>query len=134
MVDLDDFDEHEYFPQPHGAGHCCAIGLALHQLTGWPLFSLTFDDELEMGYDPCHEATPTYAHVMVLSPRGFVDLNGPKVFAMGESCRLEAVTAESIEQNYLRDNERRRVNLNLAVPVAEAVLARYFPSVQLKLF
>ncbi|MGA8647645.1 MAG: hypothetical protein WB628_12440 [Candidatus Sulfotelmatobacter sp.] len=61
-IDLDNFDENQYFESPGHEGHCANIATALHRLTGWPIYSLR---------------CPGQAHAVVLSPLGYFDGNGP---------------------------------------------------------
>jgi hypothetical protein len=150
MIDLDTFDPDTYFPA-RTDGHCVAIALALHRITGWPLFSLAPDDEWVIPYidgaawQMSLDGIDGFDwHAVVLSPLGFLDLYGPhaeKWFARAlgrepEEIHTSATTTDALEHNYLHQRDDfdnalgsrdARVNLELAVPVAEAILARYFP-------
>jgi hypothetical protein len=144
MIDLDHFDPDKYFPTWYD-GHCIAYALALHQLTGWRLFKLyaLVGDKY------------VAAHAVVLSPLGFFDRWGPGADEWFKSqkfldlCGADATSFEVRESSdaevrceYLNrqdhlpiEHQRKRWhdethdarrNLEMAVPVAEAVLERHW--------
>jgi hypothetical protein len=165
-IDLDDFDEHEYFPAWYH-GNCIAIALALHQLTKWPLYTLR---------------TPSSGHAVVLSPLGYFDGGGPNALdrfkkmvcseyqsqldeeaeadevlgrvprtrspmqraflldPVGLEVTISSATVEDLRDQYLRRRDTTGIedwepyrNLGLAIPLAQAVLQRYWTK-QLPLF
>lgn len=165
-IDLDDFNEHDYFPAWY-TGNCIAIALALHQLTGWPLYTLR---------------VPGGGHAVVKSPLGYFDRCGPGALeafkqaicdqykrqledeaeadeVLGRERRLSSrmerafftnpdgvqvtispVTVEELRDQYLRRRDTTGIedwevyrNLELAIPLAQAVLERYWTT-QLPLF
>ena len=119
-IDLDNFDENEYFESPGHKGHCANIALALNKLTGWSIYSLR---------------CPGQAHAVVLSPLGYVDGNGPgakeRFFERhskpDEEGRIAEVTKHWWYMTYgpVNDDVTER-----AIPIARAVLARWFPNFQ----
>jgi hypothetical protein len=145
MIDLDTFDQRTYFPVKT-FGHCVPIALALHRITGWPLFVLKPDFEWMRNYQV------TDQHAVVLSPLGYLDVYGPhaeewvwRSLGLDSVTEIEEIpwTARALEDNYLNEHdsfnnayldahpeeaEDPRINLELAIPVAEAILARYFPN------
>jgi hypothetical protein len=109
-----DYDAVEFFAN----GHCASMALALHALTGWPIFS-------------------NFGHAFVKSPGGWLDAAGLRhLRKLRETCREYAqwrydwddpdrehdycfrVTADDL--HYAQDH------LELVMPFAEAVLDRYF--------
>jgi hypothetical protein len=146
VIDFDTFDQYQYFPTYYH-GNCIAIALALHRLTGWPLYSLyaVADERFVAG------------HAVGLSPRGFFDLYGfysEKQFmdyvllsrhpADIVSVRVHSIeeTVEDIRDQYLSRRDHldienhfeglqdrphdAELNLEMAIPVAEALLQRYW--------
>jgi hypothetical protein len=74
------FDEEAYFGSD---GHCCAVALALHGLTGWPLYEL---------WTPGNSV----GHVVVRSPLGYLDAWG---LGAGDGYqRAMPVTKEFVER------------------------------------
>jgi hypothetical protein len=140
VIDLDSFDAYAYFPVD-AVGHCAAIALALNQLTGWPIYSLRRFDEA---------ITESPRHAVVLSPLGYFDLGGLDAKRRFEAylkarydldhefieCDVVRRSAEQLTREYLHvttdagpdQEDVGRVNLDLAIPVAQALLDRYFPN------
>jgi len=111
-IDLDRFDEVAYFGS---GGHCCAVALALHLWTGWPIYILS-------NYQNPKTA---WSHAVVKSPKGYLDIRGLGNLEGWE--KVIEVRTTSDWEFFDSMEHRSEGTLELALPLARAILAHYFP-------
>jgi hypothetical protein len=101
----------------HG-GHCHSLALALHMITGWPLFGLKGDPN-----DP-----KDIEHVLIESPKGFLDVNGLNFEAPYDKQCIVPMKAEDVESETWQSNMGYLTpEPEKALPFAINLLNRYLP-------
>lgn len=95
-------------------GHRCSVALALHLWTGWPIYILG-----------SQSPEGIWSHAVVKSPKGFLDFRGLGTLERWE--RVQEVRTVSDWQLFDTMGPRSEGTLELAIPLARAILAHYFP-------
>src|ERR1700722_18927887 len=102
-------------------GHCASMALALHKLTEWPVVLLE-------PYPPSLLGHGYWSHSCVQSPLGLLDAHGP--FTVKEWMGYQDLESGDWRSG-TSDLDYAEANLELVIPLAKAVLERYFPGVRL---
>jgi hypothetical protein len=122
MIDLDQVDPIAYFGSD---GNCMSIALALHLITGWPIY------RVRQHKDPAVKV----GHVFVKSPKGYLDFGGLGAERHWSDEPSEIRSAhdwaafDGLEESESREPGVRgtRLTVELAIPLAKALLERHFP-------
>jgi|SRR5579884_2380163 len=104
-------------------GHCASMALALHHLTGWPIY----------GFSPKGGLAQHYTHhAVVKSPFGFLDAKGLHALEAWRHARGFEHDDYRIVQLNQCDLHYAWRNLRLVYPFAEDLLDRYFRKIPIK--
>lgn len=110
---LIDHEAHRLFNE----GHCHSLAFALHKLTNWPIFGAVYDFEDNLP-----------GHTLVLSPEGWLDIDGLHDVAYWDDCRR---LNESHFKAWLPKPGQESgfyfpANVEMAMPYAKTLLRLYF--------
>ena len=97
-------------------GHCHSLAFALHKLTNWPIYGVVYDFADNMP-----------GHVLVLSPEGWLDINGLLDISYFDDARR--LNASHFKPWYLKPGDEVgyfQPDIEMAMPYAKTLLKTYF--------
>jgi hypothetical protein len=151
-IDLDNFDEKEYFGSDK---HCVAVAFALHLLTGWPIYDFwTWGKpwghlavKSPLGFLDTRGLDAGDGYEMGTYIRDRRGARPVRIWLEATRRETEAIIQEELSaedylnewddtegcqsKDYLERVSASEQSLDLAMPLARAILARYFPDLVL---